>query len=72
MISNPDANIVSQFMGIAIVGAFIFPSSLALWVVLKIALGIRTNPSNEAEGLDITELGMEAYPDFVHYEDEPA
>ena len=41
-----------------------FVSSLIVWVVLKMTIGIRVDGEAELAGLDKTELGMEAYPEF--------
>ena len=59
-----DAAVGTQFLGmIAIIGAT-FVLSLILWVILKGVMGIRVGEEEEINGLDTTELGMEAYPDF--------
>jgi Amt family ammonium transporter len=56
---------ITQLIGIAGVGAFVFPASLLAWVVLKYTVGIRVSRSEELEGLDVGEHGMEAYAGFV-------
>ncbi len=38
----------------------------ALWLGLKFSLGIRVSAEHEDLGLDMAELGMEAYPEFGH------
>ncbi|MEM7745864.1 MAG: ammonium transporter [Pseudomonadota bacterium] len=53
-----------QFFSLAVVGIFVFAVSLVLWVILKGAMGIRVSEEAELQGLDTSELGMEAYPDF--------
>jgi Amt family ammonium transporter len=59
-----DANLFTQLTGIvAIVGAT-FVLSLVLWLILKVTVGIRVPEEDEINGLDMSELGMEAYPDF--------
>jgi ammonium transporter, Amt family len=56
-----------QAIGIAAVGAFTFVGSLILWFVIKSTLGLRVSPEDEAIGLDMSEMGMEAYPgDAIH------
>ena len=35
-----------------------------VWYVLKALFGIRVDEEAEINGLDISELGMEAYPEF--------
>ena len=61
---NGDASLVTQIKGIVAYGAFTFLASLVLWIILKGLMGIRVSEENEINGLDTTELGMEAYPDF--------
>lgn len=56
--------LVAQLTGIAAVGAFTFIISLIVWYIIKFTMGIRVSEKEEAEGLDIGEHGMEAYPDF--------
>lgn len=63
--SNPDASYGTQLVGIAAIGAFTFVTSFAIWAVLKATMGIRVTPEAEITGLDVTEMGMEAYPDFI-------
>jgi Amt family ammonium transporter len=58
------ALILSQLTGIAAVGAFTFSLSLAVWFVIKLAMGVRVTPEEEMEGLDVGEHGLSAYPDF--------
>ncbi|TDL79435.1 ammonium transporter [Palleronia sediminis] len=54
----------TQVAGFAAVGIFAFTASLAAWLVLKATMGIRVSPEAETLGLDMAELGMEAYPEF--------
>ena len=55
---------MGQVMSIIIVGVFVFVVSLVIWVILKGTMGIRVDEQAELDGLDISELGMEAYPEF--------
>ena len=55
---------VTQLIGVLAIGVFVFAVSLAAWLVLKLALGIRASEEAEDDGLDKSELGMEAYPEF--------
>ncbi|MYE60193.1 MAG: ammonium transporter [Alphaproteobacteria bacterium] len=55
---------VTQLIGVLAIGVFVFSVSLAAWLVLKLALGIRASEEAEDDGLDKSELGMEAYPEF--------
>ena len=45
-----------------IIGACLL--SLVIWYILDILIGIRVSEEDELTGLDTTELGMDAYPDF--------
>jgi len=59
------AKTLTQLTGIAAVGAVTFVLSLAAWYLLKATVGIRVSPQEEAEGLDLGEHGMEAYPGLM-------
>ena len=61
---NSDANIVTQITGIIAYGVFTFVGSLVLWFIIKAILGLRVSEEDEIAGLDMSELGMEAYPEF--------
>ena len=51
-----------QFLGVIAVGAFTFALALVVWSIIKAILGLRVDEEDEVTGLDITEMGMEAYP----------
>ena len=53
-----------QILGIIAYGAFTFFASLVIWYILKMVVGIRVSEEAEINGLDMSELGMEAYPEF--------
>ena len=61
---NDGASLGTQLIGIAAYGIFTFVASLILWLVLKAVMGIRVSEEDEINGLDMSELGMEAYPEF--------
>ena len=65
VLTNGDAAIGTQIVSIVIVGVFAFVSSLVVWMILKGIMGIRVDEEAEIRGLDVAELGMEAYPDFT-------
>ena len=56
---------VTQIIGFAAIGAFVFVVSLIVWLILKATTGIRVDEEAEITGLDMSELGMEAYPEFA-------
>ncbi|WP_420857988.1 ammonium transporter [Marivivens marinus] len=53
-----------QALGVLAIGAFTFVASAVLWFILKGTMGIRVSEEDEINGLDMAELGMEAYPEF--------
>ena len=59
-----DASFVTQFIGFVAIGGFTFVVSLVAWTILKGIMGIRVSEQAEIDGLDVSELGMEAYPEF--------
>jgi Amt family ammonium transporter len=61
---NDDASFGTQIVGIVSIGAFVFIVSAIVWFILKAVMGIRVDEESEINGLDMSELGMEAYPDF--------
>jgi len=58
-------NWTAQIIGIVAIGAFVFVTSLIVWIILKGIMGLRPSEEDEIRGLDVAELGMEAYPDFT-------
>lgn len=62
--TNPDASFGVQIYSIFVVGIFTLVASGVLWFILKATVGIRVSEEAEINGLDTSELGMEAYPDF--------
>ncbi|AMY67598.1 ammonium transporter [Frigidibacter mobilis] len=63
--TNSDASLGTQLYSIAVVGVFTFVVSAVVWFILKAVMGIRCSAEDEMAGLDKSELGMEAYPEFV-------
>ena len=54
-----------QLLGIVSIGAFVFISSLLVWKLLDVVMGLRVSSEAERMGQDTAELGLEAYPEFV-------
>jgi Amt family ammonium transporter len=52
-------------IGAATIFVWVFVTSYIVWMVLKMAMGIRVSEEEEMAGLDLPETGMEAYPEFV-------
>ena len=66
VITNPDASLGTQLYSIIVVGIFVVVTSAIVWFILKAAMGIRVSAEEEINGLDMAELGMEAYPEFTN------
>ncbi|MEA1990501.1 MAG: ammonium transporter [Pseudomonadota bacterium] len=63
--TNPDASIAAQLTGIGVIFAWVFGTSLIVWAIIKAVMGIRVTEEEEYEGVDQSECGMEAYPEFT-------
>jgi len=63
--TNPDATLSAQLIGIATIFAWVFAASFVTWLVIKAVMGIRVSEEEEYEGTDLTECGLEAYPEFT-------
>ena len=57
-------DLVTQVIGIVAIGAFVVVTSAVVWLAIKYTIGLRVDEEAEQLGLDKTELGMEAYPEF--------
>jgi len=59
----------SSFMGQIIGGLtiffWVFITSGIVWYALKMIMGIRVSEEDEYRGVDVSECGMEAYPEFT-------
>ena len=62
--TNPDASLLWQLIGIAAIFTWVFVTSLIAWFVIKSVIGIRVSEEEEYEGVDLSECGLEAYPEF--------
>ena len=64
-VTNAGSSFSGQLIGAATIFGWVFLTSLVVWSVLKMTMGIRVSEEEEYEGLDIGECGMEAYPEFT-------
>ena len=53
-----------QLVGIAACFLWTFPAAFIMFKLIDKTIGLRVSPEEEAEGLDFTEHGGNAYPDF--------
>jgi Amt family ammonium transporter len=65
------AQLVTQLVGVAAIGAFSFVFAFVTFVVIRATMGLRVSASEEIEGLDLGEHGMPAYPDFTDLAKSP-
>lgn len=64
-LTNNDVSLAGQLIGATTIFVWVFGASLVLWLALKAVMGVRVSENEEDEGVDISECGMEAYPEFV-------
>ncbi len=58
------AQLAAQATGVAATFAFVFCTSFVAFKLIDMAIGLRVSKEEEVVGLDISEHGMVAYPDF--------
>ena len=63
-LTNDGASFSGQLIGAATIFAWVFGASFAVWFILKMIFGIRVSEEEEYSGVDISECGLEAYPEF--------
>ncbi|MEM9402718.1 MAG: ammonium transporter [Pseudomonadota bacterium] len=68
LISNDEATFKGQIIGILAIFFWTFIVSAIVWTVLKVTIGIRVSEEEEYEGVDLSECGLEAYPEFTKAE----
>lgn len=56
--------VLIQLIGVAIVAAFVGISTLFTWFMLRLIFGLRVSLNSESIGLDLSEHGLQAYPEF--------
>ncbi len=64
-LTNSDASFTGQLVGAATIFVWVFVTSFIVWAILKMVMGIRVSEEEEYEGVDISECGIEAYPEFT-------
>lgn len=62
--TNDGSSMSGQLIGAATIFTWVFVASLVVWYILKMVIGIRVSEEQEVEGVDISECGLEAYPEF--------
>ncbi len=64
-ITNHDVTFTGQIVGALTIFGWVFTASLAVWFMLKKLVGLRVTEAQEYEGVDKSECGIEAYPEFT-------
>jgi Amt family ammonium transporter len=64
VLTNDSASLSKQLLGIVMIGAFVVITSSVVWYILAFTIGVRANEEDEINGLDISECGLEGYPEF--------
>jgi Amt family ammonium transporter len=64
-VTNSDSTLMGQIIGALTIFGWVFVASLVTWSILKAVIGIRVSEEDEYEGVDLSECGMEAYPEFT-------
>ena len=64
-VTNGDASFSAQIIGALTIFGWVFATSLIAFGIIKAVMGIRVTEEEEYEGVDLSECGMEAYPEFI-------
>jgi len=62
--TNVDASLVTQLFGVLAIGGFGFLASYASVYLINLVMPIRASDEEQSVGLDVSEIGVEAYPEF--------
>ena len=65
LITDADATFSGQLVGMLTIFVWVFTASLITWLVIKMVFGVRVSEDEEMAGVDISECGQEAYPEFT-------
>ncbi len=65
LITSADATLMGQLTGLGAIFGFTFVASFAAWFLIKLVMGIRISEEEEMQGSDMTDIGVEAYPEFT-------
>lgn len=62
--TNSKAMFASQLLGMFSIFAWTFIVSFVFWLIIKSLAGLRVSEEEEYDGVDLSECGLEAYPEF--------
>jgi Amt family ammonium transporter len=63
-VTDPDASFLPQLVGVISIAGFTFIASYIAISVINSVLPIRASDEEQYVGLDVSEIGVEAYPEF--------
>ena len=64
-VTNDGSSFSGQIIGALTIFGWVFVASFITFFVIKMVLGLRVSEEEEYEGADLSECGMEAYPEFA-------
>ncbi|MCY4533129.1 MAG: ammonium transporter [Gammaproteobacteria bacterium] len=64
-VTNDAVSLSGQIIGALTIFVWVFGFSLLVWWAIKMIAGIRVTEEEEYQGVDVSECGVEAYPEFV-------
>jgi len=64
-LTNDGTTFGGQIVGLLTILIWVFGASFITWMIIKAVMGIRVSEEEEFEGVDLSECGMEAYPEFT-------
>jgi Amt family ammonium transporter len=64
-VTNDGASFSGQVIGALTIFGWVFVTSAIAFFVIKMVIGLRVSEEEEYEGVDVSECGMEAYPEFA-------
>ncbi|MDB9957818.1 ammonium transporter [Oceanospirillaceae bacterium] len=64
-VTNSAATFTGQLIGAATIFVWVFGASFIVWFIIKQVFGLRVSKEDEYTGVDVSECGVEAYPEFT-------
>ena len=64
-VTNDGASFSGQIIGALTIFGWVFGASMITFFVIQMVMGLRVSEEEEYEGADLSECGMEAYPEFA-------
>ncbi|MDM7861232.1 ammonium transporter [Alteromonas sp. ASW11-36] len=64
-VTNDGADFIGQIVGALTIFTWVFVTSFIVWMAIKAVIGVRVSEEEEFEGVDLSECGLEAYPEFT-------